>query len=256
MESVLLAAGITAEALVIALLAWRRVYRRLPVFCAYIVWGLLSDCAMPLLQAHFPSTYVRWYLLEMSLDSVLQYCVLVELGWSVLRPLHAMPPRRVLPAVALGVLLAGVAVWPFTMEPGLAGTRWDYELIIRLSEAFSMLRVVFFLALAVASHWLTVGWRNRELQVATGLGVYSLVSLAGSLIHKHQTVSTDAYHWVEMAISASYFVSLLYWIVSFAQKEPPPRALPEGAQEVLAGMAATAREQRAAVERKGLGNRD
>lgn len=250
MESVLLTAGITAEAVVIALLIWRRVYRRLPVFCSYIVWGLLSDCAMPLLQAHFPSSYVRWYLLEMSLDSVLQYCVLVELGWAVLRPLHAMPPRRVLPAVALGVLLAGVAVWPFTMEPGLARARWDYELIIRLSQAFSMLRVAFFLALALASHWLTVGWRNRELQVATGLGVYSLVSLAGAVVHKHQVVETPGYHWVEVAISASYLVSLLYWLVSFAQKEPPPRALPEGAQDVLKGLAATAREQRAAVGRR------
>ncbi len=251
MESVLLASGITAEALVIALLAWRRVYRRLPVFCSYIVWGLLSDCAMPLLQAHFPDAYIRWYLLEMSLDSLLQYCVLVELGWAVLRPLHAMPPRRVLPVVALGVLLAGAAAWPFTMEPGLAGARWDYALIIRLSLSFSILRVVFFLALAVASHWLTVGWRNRELQVVTGLGVYSLVSLAGTMVHKHQAVKTAGYHWVEVAISASYFASLLYWIVSFAQKEPPPRALPEDAQDVLTGLAATAREQRSAVENKG-----
>ncbi len=249
-ESVLLAAGITAEGLVVALLVWRRVYRRLPVFCAYIVWGLASDCAMPLLQAHFPSAYVRCYLVEMSLDSLLQYCVLVELGWSVLRPFHALSPRRVLAATALGVLLAGAAAWPFTMEAGLTPMRWDVVLIVRLSQTFSILRIVFFVALGIASHWLTVGWRNRELQVATGLGVYSLVSLAGAVVHKHQVVETPGYHWVEVAISASYLVSLLYWLVSFAQKEPPPRALPEGAQDVLKGLAATAREQRAAVGRR------
>jgi hypothetical protein len=136
------------------------------------------------------------------------------------------------------------------MEAGLARMDWDYVLMIRLSQTSSILRVMFFLALALASHWLTVGWRNRELQVATGLGVYSLVSLVGAVVHKHQAVKTDAYHWVELAISASYFASLLYWIVSFAQKEPPPRALPEDAHDVFTGLAATARKQRAAVEKK------
>ena len=137
--------------------------------------------------------------------------MLVELAWSVLRPFHAMPPRRVLAATALGVLFAGGLAWPFTMESGLAQMDWDYVLMIRLSLTFSILRVVFFLALAATSHWLTVGWRNRELQVATGLGMYSLVSLAGVMVHKHQAVKTDGYHWVELAISASYLVSLAYW---------------------------------------------
>ena len=103
-DRVLLLAGITAEALVVALLAWRRVDRVLPIFCSYLVWGLLSDLAMPVLQAHFSSAYVRCYLVEMSLDSLLQYGVLVELAWSVLRPFHALPQRRVLVAIALAAL--------------------------------------------------------------------------------------------------------------------------------------------------------
>jgi hypothetical protein len=249
-DRILLIAGVTAEALVVALLVWRRVYRVLPVFCSYIVWGLLSDCSMQLLQTHFPSDYIRGYLVEMSLDSLLQYGVLVELAWAVLRPFHALPPRRVLAATALGVLLTGVAAWPFTLEAGLASMRWDFVLIIRLSQTFSILRILFFLALAIASHWLTVGWRNRELQVATGLGVYSLVSLIGSMIHKHQTVETPAFHRVEIAIAVSYFASLLYWAVSFAQKEPASRTLPDHAHAVLTGLAATAREHRAAIEKR------
>jgi len=81
-DSVLLAAGIPAEAVVVALLWWRRVYRQLPVFSAYLAWGLLSDCAMPVLQSHFAGAYIRIYLVESSLDSVLQYGVLVELAWA------------------------------------------------------------------------------------------------------------------------------------------------------------------------------
>ncbi len=248
-ERVLLIAGISAELALVALLAGRRIYRVLPVFSMYVVWGLLSDCAMPLIQAHAPSSYVRSYLVETSFDSLLQYGVLVELAWSVLRPFHTLPPRRVLAATGLGVLLAGALVWPLTFAPEMAQMRWDFVLILRLEQTFSLLRVAFFLVLAIASHWLTVGWRNRELQVATGLGVYSLVSLIGALIHKHQILHSPSFHWVEFAISSSYFASLLYWMVSFAQKEPPPRSLPDRAHRALTGLAETAREQRAAVEK-------
>jgi hypothetical protein len=247
-DRVLEIAGLAIEALVIAMLAWRRIDRILPVFCAYIAWGLLSDCAMQVMQRSFPSSYVRGYLVEMSLDSLLQYFVLVELASAVLRSFHALPPRRVLIASVLGVLLAGAVAWPFTLQESLARLRWDYVLIVRLSQTFSILRVAFFLVLAAASHWLTLGWRNRELQVATGLGVYSLVSLLGSLAHKHQVPGSPAYHWVEFAIAASYVASLLYWLASFAQKEPPPRAMPEHAKDVLTGMAVMAREGRAAME--------
>jgi hypothetical protein len=249
-DSVLLAAGIPAEALVVALLLWRRVYRRLPIFSAYLVWGLLSDCAMPILQSHFPGAYIRIYLVESSLDSLQQYGVLVELAWAVLRPFHAMSPRRVLAVSALGVLLAGALVWPFSTAPEMVRSHWDYVLIVRLQQTFAILRVSLFVVLAVASHWLSVGWRNRELQVATGLGLYSLVSLMGTLVHKHQSVTAPAYHWVEIAIAASYVGSLLYWVVSFAQKEPPRPALPEHAKDVLSELARMARDHRVAIEKR------
>jgi len=248
-ETALLTAGIVAEALVVALLWGRRVYRQLPIFSAYLVWGLLSDCSMPALQSHFAAgAYIRIYLAESSLDSLLQYGVLVELAWAVLRPFHAMSPRRVLPVTALGVLLAGALAWPFSTTPESVRNQWDYVLIVRLGETFAILRIVFFLALAVTSHWLAVGWRNRELQVATGLGVYSLVSLAGSLEHRYQSVTAPAYHWVEVAIAASYVGSLVYWTVSFAQKEPPRPALPEHAHNILLELVETAHGQRVALE--------
>jgi hypothetical protein len=110
--------------------------------------------------------------------------------------------------------------------PGTARLAWDTVLIVRVQETFAILRVVFFLVLAIASHWLAIGWRNRELQIATGLGLYSLGSLAGTLAHQYQSVGTLNYHRVDFAIAASYFGSLLYWVVSFAQKEPPRPELP------------------------------
>jgi hypothetical protein len=256
-ETVVLLAGVIAEALVLALLSWRREYRWLPMFYIYIVWGVVSDCSMPVLHWRFPNAYVGIFLTETSLDSLLQYGGLVELAWSVLRPFHALPPRRVLPVTALGVLAGGVLAWPFSVMPGTARMVWNFVLIGRVQETFAILRVVFFLVLAIASHWLSIGWRNRELQVATGLGLYSLGSLVGTLAHQYQAVRTPNYHRVDLAIAASYVGSLAYWLVCFAQKEPPRPDLPEHAQNILLELAGTAHGQRVTLEmRRGGRNSD
>jgi hypothetical protein len=60
---------------------------------------------------------------------------------------------------------------------------------------------------------------------------------------------------VDFAIAASYFGSLLYWVVSFAQKEPPRPALPEHAQNILLELAGTAHGQRVTLEMR-RGGRD
>ena len=43
----------------------------------------------------------------------------------------------------------------------------------QLQHTVSILRILFFLVLAGGSQLLSIGWRDRELQVATGLGFYS-----------------------------------------------------------------------------------
>jgi len=71
--------------------------------------------------SQFPGAYID-LLVESSLDSLLQYGI-CGLAWAVLRPFHALPPRRVLAVSALGVLLR---------------VRW---------------RAVFFGTRTVAAHW-------------------------------------------------------------------------------------------------------
>jgi hypothetical protein len=202
------------------------------------------------LQSLSRATYARIYLVEMSLDSLLQYGVLVELAWSVLRPLRKIPQRRVLAVSALGVLVAGALAWPLSVAPADLGLRWEMILIVRLVETFAILRIAFFVGLAAGSHTLGVGWRNRELQVATGLGFYSLVSLAGSLLMQHVSVDAPHYRWIAIAMSSSYGISLIYWMVSFAMKEPPRPIMPDRMEGVLAEMAESAHAQRAAMERQ------
>ncbi len=103
-----------------------------------------------------------------------------------------------------------------------------------------MLRVLFFLLLAAGSQFLSIGWRDRELQVATGFGFYSLISLAVAALNAHQASAVQLVHLYRV-VSVSFLVSLLYWMYCFARAEATRREFTPQMQTVLLSLASTAR---------------
>ncbi len=111
----------------------------------------------------------------------------------------------------------------------------------------SVLRILLFLLLAGCSQLLSISWRDRELQVATGLGFYSLATLAVSMIQPHLSTSTQ-YVLVNQIGFGSFLCAMLYWIFSFSQKEEARQEFTPQMQRVLLAMAGTARTARVALE--------
>jgi hypothetical protein len=99
LDNTLWLVGILTEAVVVGLLVYRRVWRLLPVFCIYCAWDVLSN-AEGFASSHIfklsYSNYIFTYLIQTVIDSVLQFCVLVELmhGLCCARfaiPFHDLP---------------------------------------------------------------------------------------------------------------------------------------------------------------------
>jgi hypothetical protein len=245
LENILWLAGIVVETAIVALLVYRRAWRTLPVFCAFCAWVLLSDAGNYVVQRYFAKSYTTIYLIETIMDSVLEFGVLVELSWSVLRPIRASLPRKALVVVAVVIVAVGAAVWPFSGIHGLANLPPVWRHLVRVQQTASILRVLFFLVLAGFSQLLSIGWRDRELQVATGLGFYSIVSLGVEILHSHNGMSQYAY--LNQFVAASYFCSLLYWVFAFATKEAERREFTPQMQSFLLAMAGTARTTRIAL---------
>jgi hypothetical protein len=247
LDNTLWLASSVAEAAVIALLLYRRVWKTLPVFCLYSAWTLFSAGVNYGVHSFLPSHYLTTYLAGMVLDSVLQFAVIVELAWSVLRPSRASLPRRVLFIVAGSVIALGAAIWPFAAVTGFA-YRLPSEMLVlmQLQQTVSILRILFFLVLAGCSHLLSIGWRDRELQVATGLGFYSFASLAVVVLHTHQSMNSQFARLNQVAV-ASYICSLAYWVYSFATKEAERREFTPQMQSFLLAVAGTARSSRIAL---------
>jgi len=243
--------GAVEEAALTLLLLRIRVFRAFPAFLIYICWSLFSDS---LLFAFRSSPYATFYLLyeiQLVIDSLLIFAVLVELAWSVLRPIRSSLPRGAWIGIAVLIALAGLVVWPVA---GLTVPRIGPEglNLFRLQQTFAILRIVVFLALAGFSQILSIGWRNRELQVATGLGFYSIVSLAVTVLHTYQVVGpyshwAPLYHRLDEVVMVSYAGVLAYWVVSFAGKEASRMDFSPQMEHLLLTMARRAGTARSAL---------
>jgi hypothetical protein len=254
LDNILWLAGDGATAVVVSLLVGRRVFRTFPIFSSYLAWSLLGDAFLYIGEHFYPASYRSVYLIVLIMDSLFQFGVLVELLWSVLRPIRASLPRWSLFAVAALIALIGAVVWPLVTGPGHNNLPIANRLIFHTQETFAILRILFFLLLAGCSQLLSIGWRDRELQIATGLGFYSLVSLAVWMNHASQTYGPQ-YHLLDQVVSFSYVCSLAYWGVCFATKEAERREFTPQMQSLLLAMAGAAKSTRIALTESSNDNK-
>jgi len=243
--------GIVTEAVLVGLLIHRRVWRTLPVFGIYCVWTLLSDVVAYTISHLQPSLYLTTYVVELAVGSALEFAVLIELAWSVLRPLRAAISHRPIIFVGALLLLVGAAIWPFVTAVGLASAAPQVRIMVHLQLTTAILRVLFFLVLAGFSQLLSIGWRDRELQIATGLGFFSIVSLGVEMMHTHQALGHQ-YSNLNRIVVAGYLCSLFYWVFSFAQKEAQRREFTPQMESFLLAVAGTARSHRISMARSSV----
>lgn len=249
LETAAFFAGNVAEAVVVALLFYRRAWRTLPFFFIYSIECLAGSILFYVVQQRCSATVTfNTYFYESMLDFALQFCVLVEVAWSVFRPYQKSLPRY--SVWILGTLIAavGIAIWPFVnpVSPAHAVMMVQWRMLVRSQQTVSILRVLLFLVLAGFSQLLSIGWKDRELQVATGLGFYSLVSLSITVWHSHQTTDVQ-YRSLEGLLAAIYVCPLLYWVFSFSQKEAERREFSPQMQGLLLAVAGAARSTRIAM---------
>jgi hypothetical protein len=247
-ETLLFWIGLAAETLLLAFLIRTHAYKILPAFFVYICWSPVGDIAMHIVQKQaLPfASYLRIYEVQMVTDAAFMFAVLVELAWSVLKPLRASLPRKSWIAIPFLMVLAGAIIWPLAGMVSQQAFTPAGNLLVRLQQTFAILRVVIFFAMAGFSQLIGLGWRNRELQVATGLGFYSILSLAVSVTHLHQSVGSQ-YHWLDELGSAGYIMALAYWSYAFATKEAERQNFSPQMANFLLLIGGTAKAQRVAV---------
>ena len=250
-NSTLLLAGIVTEAAVVGLLLYRHVWRKLPVFLVYCIWAFLSDAIAYAISFSRAGYDFKFYFVETVVDFALQFSVLIELAWSVLRPLRARLSRKALWVVATTILAVSGAIWPLAGISGLSFPSKAWHVMVQLQQTVSILRILFFLVLAGCSQLLSLGWRDRELQVATGFGFYSLVSIAVATLNS-RLATTSQFKELYLVVALSFLCSMIYWVFSFAQPDAERREFTHQMQQTLLALARTARITRADLPHHGV----
>lgn len=252
LDTALFLVGLIAEAAVLGLLLFRRIYKTLPLFSIYIAWSVINDVGVFFLLRRFPDHDLQIYLIDAAVDAVLMFCILIEITMSVLGPIRISLPRWTgIKVAALVLCLCGI-VWFFTYSTAYSEIHLKQP-TIHMQLTTAIVRVLFFVVLAALSQFLSLGWRDRELQIATGFGIYSLASLMVQLVNQNPKLSasltTGQFHVLQGIASTSYVLSLLYWTFSFAQAEAERREFTPQMHDLLLAMAGNARETRASMTR-------
>ena len=245
-ESSLVIAGIASEATVLSLMIWRGVYKSYPVFTAYIVWAIVSDSSY-IVAPHLYQGRMNSYIVEIGIDSLLQFMVMVELMISTLKTLRNSLPKWALGLIPFLLVLVGASLWPIAGFAVQSNIDASSHILVILQQTVSLLRVVLLLVLVAFSQFLSIGWRDRELQIASGLGFYSILSLVVWVLHTHQAVGPQ-YHWLDLVTSFGYLGTLAYWMVAFAQKEPETRKISPQMVRFLVSMGGAVQADRMALE--------
>jgi hypothetical protein len=252
LDTILWLCGLLAEAGVVVLCIRGRLFKQMPVFCSYLVWSLFVDPLLYFLSKSFSQIYFRAYVYQLIADAAFQFAVIVELGWAVLRPIRPSLPKHSILILIFLVVCTAAIIWPITAAMLPDHLTPSGRFLVHVQQTVAAMRITAFLALAGLSQLLSIGWRNRELQVATGLGFFSMFSLAVSLIHSHQKVGAY-YEQLDRLVVASYLCSLVYWIVSFVQEEEERQEFTPQMRSFLLTVTGAARTGRVALANSGIG---
>lgn len=240
------------QAIVIGLLIFRKIYRKLPLFFSYNTFLFVLTGASLAISSRYPAPLLqKIFDIAEIIDALFLFCVLVELSMSVLSPIRSKLSSWSV-FIVTGILAVALAViWPFAKPPGFANIVLLSQIEVHVDIATSILRIVFFVALAGFSQFLSLSWRDRELQIGTGLGFYALVSLTTTLFKMNVgTATPDAsahYHLLDHVPVGGYIISLIYWVVCFAQKVRERQQFTPQMEDLLLTMVGGARVMRVAL---------
>lgn len=213
--------GLVLESALVVVLIRGRVYKAFPFFCLFMAESAITAFIMFFMINRLTKTeYYYAFLVDFSISSILQVALLAEILWGSLKPLRASLPRYSLAILVCMLLLTSAILWPIvglTDPPNLDRMGSAYFHILKI---IAVLRVGIFVVMVGFSKLLAIGWKNRELQISTGLGFYSLIFLVITLLHTYHPVEPMVYHVYDQLIVLSFILCLIYWLLSFLKEEP------------------------------------
>jgi len=237
--------GLLAEVCLLVVLIWRRQYKTFPIFTLCIASNLLNDIGIGILMVAYPIHVARSVSFALlPLQYLLDLAVLLEISWNVLRPVHTSLPQGTVRAFVIAMVAALLGGVLLADHFGNTGNKIQ-DIKVPLDLTVGLLRMLIFAATAGFAQLLGIGWRNKVLQLATGLSFYSAVDLVVSLLGRYGGDSRDleGVRMIAVALQLVFFV----WV--FTTKEVQRREFSPQMEQFLVTLAGRAKLARTALVR-------
>jgi uncharacterized membrane protein len=236
---------LVAEISLLVMLVVRRQYKVFPVFTLSIALNLFDNVIIGISMAVSPPIANALAFGLLPLEYLVDLAVLLEIAWNVLRPVQTSLPRGSIRAFVVATLLAVSGGVLLALHFKNTGNKIQ-DIKIPLDVTVGLLRMLIFAAIAGFAQLLGIGWRNKVLQLATGLSFNSAAQLVVSLIGRYHGDSqgVEALGVVATALELSFFV----WV--FATKEAARREFDPQMEQFLVTLAGRAKHARTAFSAK------
>jgi hypothetical protein len=224
------AAGFLGHLALLAVLFLRRHVKTFPLFTGLIASNIAQTVALYAVhRSGTASDYFRVYWTFAIFEVALQLGVLYEIASIVFRPLGVWAPdvRRKLCFLVLGAfMVAGVLAW-FASPPT---ERVAQSIFVKGNLFAAVLLSALFVVTTSLSTRVGLPWRSHVLQLAQGLGIYSIATFIVETADSYFGLPTHAddyriFRFVQHCRIAIYLCSLSYWIVCLSRKELPRRSV-------------------------------
>ncbi len=235
----------------------RREYGRFPIFFVWIMLLLILDPWLFWFSQHSSTyTYYRAYTITGVVDFSLQFCVLLEIAHTVLKPARARVSNRALAifgTVVFAILLT-MLVWVMGQKAQSHRILTAFTRIQTITFVVAYLRLGLFAVIAAFSQMLGITWRNHVIRLAAGLAFYSAIALIVQLSLAHLPQGNEAlymrdYWLLNHTQVTAYLGALAFWVWSFVQKDAPRREFTPQMQKILVTISQAARRNRMSLTR-------
>ncbi len=227
------AVGLLLEGVVCVLAVRRNLFRRLPLFTAYLVLLLLNEVirAIPLRLFGLSSPQYFWsYWTTEGGLLVARGAVIVEISFRVLGPYRGVWRLCQGFLITLGVILI------FTAAVTARASAWYVPYLVLSVDRGLELSIVGLLLFALLfCRYYGVQVDRMIARIALGLSFYSLAQVANNTFFRE--AATNLFPWWEQVRLISFEVAIVVWIAALwkpvPMAQPAPQLLEPGVYEVV-----------------------
>jgi hypothetical protein len=196
------------ELLLAAVMVWRKLHRKFPVFFAYLVFQVVSFAVLfPIHQYGSYTSYFYTFWVIATISLAIGFKVIHEIFLDVFRPYHTLKDLGTVLFKWAALVMVFVALVVAVASPG--GQSPIVLAVITMQRCVRVIQCGLILFLLVFSRYLAVSWKQHSFGIATGFGLFAAAELAGSALFVGGQISEQT---VGLIGILSYSCTILVWL--------------------------------------------